>query len=307
MFPKRKRMCINPKCLEGKSVKVLLQELLSKTLQNAKDHLEDFTHINDPESIHQYRVNIRMARSVCKEFKAFLTPKRTLFLLDYLKSLQKETNALRDIDVFLECIEAYKLKVPQTCLDMCLLIEQSLQNERQKALLALFSKTHGIQRKHLFKELLALIYDDKLYRSKSDECFCKPIQQIIQKRLKRIAKLSSNLSLAAPNEQFHQLRLEYKKIRYTTDCACFGAKDDSLSDFADMFKPLQSALGEVQDKTTQLEHLRKHRFHDDQCLVHVITMIEEGLKLDKAVCIEKSSPKAVKSIMKTFKTLLSKG
>ena len=298
-------MCTDGDCLEQNSVKTLLQELLQKTLQNAQAHFEDFTHTDEPESIHQYRVNLRAVRSVCKEFSNFLTPRRGLFLLDYLKNLQKDTNDLRDTDVFIECIEAYKTKVSPECQNVCHMIEKKLLKERKKSILELFTKQSSAKRDHLFHELFILLEDKKLYRKNAKKSVYKPIQKIIAKRLKKIEKLSAKLSLEAPNSQFHTLRLHYKKIRYTTDCACFGEKEDALKVFSQSFKATQTSLGEVQDKNTQLERLRHHSLKNDHCVQQVIDMIEEELLTNKQHCIEQSSPHNVKEVRQAFETLFA--
>lgn len=296
-------MCTDGHCLEQNSVKTLLQELLQKTLQNAQSHFEDFTYTLEPESIHQYRVNLRMARSVCKEFINYFTPKHGLFLLDYLKTLQKDTNELRDIDVFIECIEDYQTKVSAECLHVCHTLEKKLLKERKKHITELSMKQSCQKRIHLFDELFSLLRDKKLYRKNAEKNVYKPIEKIIAKRIKKIEKLSSNLSLETPNTQFHALRLHYKKIRYTTDSACFGDKEHALKAFSQSFKPIQTALGNVQDKNTQIERLHQHSLKNEDCVQQVITMIENELVCTKLQCIEQSSPKHIQEIKQTFEAI----
>ena len=88
--------------LDRHSVKSLLKETLLTTIKNIATHLSDFLRNHEPESLHQYRVNVRMARSVCLEFSDFMEVKRKSNLEKILKTLQKETNDMRDMDVFLE-------------------------------------------------------------------------------------------------------------------------------------------------------------------------------------------------------------
>ncbi|MDD3344368.1 MAG: CHAD domain-containing protein [Sulfurospirillaceae bacterium] len=298
-------MCTDGQCLEQNSVKTLLQTLLQKTLQNAQAHFEDFTHTNEPESLHQYRVNLRMLRSVCKEFFDYLSPKRGLFLLDYLKMLQKDTNHLRDIDVFIECINDYKSKVSPECVALCHKIEAKLFKDRAKSITQLYTKQSCAKRAHYFDELLTLLVDAKLYRKKAEKTVLKPIKKIIAHRLQKIKKLSSHLSLESPNEQFHNLRLHYKKIRYTTDCACLGNREHALNAFSQSFKPLQTALGEVQDKNTQIGHLRELNLKHDVCAQQFIAMIEDALREDKQNCIEISSKAFMDEMKQTFQAIFA--
>ena len=106
---------------------------LLKTIENIATHLSVFLETKEPESLHQYRVSVRMARSVCLEFSEFMEEKRKFALEKILKSLQKETNEMRDIDVFLECIEAYKTHVEPSCLYELESLEAKLMLEKKEA------------------------------------------------------------------------------------------------------------------------------------------------------------------------------
>jgi len=50
------------------SVKVLLRGTLHTTLQKTQYHLDNFLETKEEESLHQYRVTLRTARSLCLEF-----------------------------------------------------------------------------------------------------------------------------------------------------------------------------------------------------------------------------------------------
>ena len=114
------------------SVKVLLQGTLRSTLEKTQGHLYDFLSTKEEESLHQYRVTLRTARSVCREFQSFFNQKRGCILGEKLKKLQHETNEMRDIDVFLECLKAYKVKVDAGCVVELETIEEALSLEKKK-------------------------------------------------------------------------------------------------------------------------------------------------------------------------------
>ena len=120
-------------CLDHHSVKDLLKETLTNAISAITQHLEDFLRTKNTESLHQYRVNISMARSVCKEFSAFMEKKRTKILNDTLKVLQQETNEMRDVDVFIACIETYKTKVDEACVGEFKRIEKVLLHKQKVA------------------------------------------------------------------------------------------------------------------------------------------------------------------------------
>jgi len=264
------------------SVKSLLHNTLLRTIENIAMYLSDFLHTKEPESLHQYRVNVRMARSVCLEFSEFMEEKRKFTLEKILKSLQKETNEMRDIDVFLECIEAYKNIVSP--LDVVELegLEAKLKAEKEAAYAAFEAKYTQAFKDEMIARLQAIQNDEKLCLPKSEEKLYKYIKEILSHRLKKIAKASKKLSLDAPNERFHKLRLHYKKLRYNADAI-------DLTQFSKSFKPLQNAFGKVQDKNTQIERIKRYNTQHSICLDGIITLLEQELMVDKQVCIEKSS------------------
>lgn len=275
-------MSLKINTLDRHSVKSLLKNTLLQTIENIGTHLSHFLETKEPESLHQYRVNVRMARSVCLEFSEFMEEKRKFTLEKILKSLQKETNEMRDIDVFLECIEAYKNMVESSCLGELESLETTLKAEKEEAYNAFEAKYTQAFKNELIAKLQAIQNDEKLCLPKSEEKIYKYIKEILTKRLKKIVKTSKKLSLEAPNERFHKLRLHYKKLRYNADAV-------KLTQFSKSFKPLQNAFGKVQDKNTQIERIKRYNTSHSTCLENIIALLEQELIADKHVCIEKSS------------------
>ncbi|MBP1679765.1 MAG: hypothetical protein H6Q35_104 [Proteobacteria bacterium] len=284
--------------LERHSVKSLLKHTLLQTIDNIATHLSDFLQTKEPESLHQYRVSVRMARSVCLEFSEFMEEKRKFNLETILKTLQKETNDMRDIDVFLECIEAYKSMVEPSCLVDLEGLEAKLKAEKEEAYNAFESKYTQAFTDEMIARLQAIQNDERLCLPKSEEKIYKYIKEILSSRLKKIAKASKKLSLDAPNERFHKLRLHYKKLRYNADAI-------KLTQFSKSFKPLQNAFGKVQDKNTQIERIKRYNTPHSVCLDNIITLLEQELMLDKQVCIEKSSKENIEKMREHLDKLFS--
>ena len=282
--------------LDRHSVKSLLKHTLLKTIENIAIHLSDFLETKEPESLHQYRVSVRMARSVCLEFSEFMEEKRKFALEKILKSLQKETNEMRDIDVFLECIEAYKTHVEPSCLYELESLEAKLMLEKKEAYASFEKRYTHTFKDELIAKLQAIQNDEKLCLPKSEEKLYKYIKEILTKRLKKIAKASKKLHLDAPNERFHKLRLHYKKLRYNADAV-------ELTQFSKSFKPLQNAFGKVQDKNTQIERIKRYNTSHSSCLESIIALLEQELIADKQACIEKSSKENIVKMREHLDTI----
>ena len=177
-------------------------------------------------------------------------------------------------------------------------LEAKLMLEKKEAY-ASFEKryTHAFK-DELIAKLQAIQNDEKLCLPKSEEKLYKYIKEILTKRLKKIAKTSKKLSLEAPNERFHKLRLHYKKLRYNADAI-------KLSQFSKSFKGIQNAFGRVQDKNTQIERLKRYQTPENECLEHIVTALEHELLADKQACIEVSNKESIVKIEKKLKKLFT--
>ena len=284
--------------LERHSIKQLLKTTLHHNLENITTHLKAFLHTKDPESLHQYRVYIRTARSICLEFNDFMDEKRHELLDKTLKILQQETNEMRDLDVFLDALEGYKQSVDEAYWDDFKQLQAELLAEKEVAYLHFEEKfTPKLQAK-IFDELDALQSDEKLCLAKSEEKLFRHIKEIIENRLKKIAKISKKLDIDSSNERFHKLRLHYKKLRYTCDAL-------SLKQFAKSFKPIQTAFGKVQDKNTQIERIKRYNSANNTALQEIIALLEEEIAHDKQDCIEKSSKEALQIMHEKFEKIFT--
>ncbi len=284
--------------LERHSIKQLLKTTLHDNIENIATHLKAFLQTKDPESLHQYRVYIRTARSICLEFSEFMDEKRQFVLDKTLKVLQQETNEMRDLDVFIESLDAYKQKIAAQYWDDVEHLQTQLLAEKELAYRSFETKfTPKLQAK-IIEELAQLQNDEKLCLPKSEEKLFRHIKAIIEKRLKKIAKLSKKLDIKSSNEKFHKLRLHYKKLRYTCDALSF-------KQFAKSFKPIQNAFGKVQDKNTQIERIKRYNSANSVALQKVIALLEEEIDNDKRVCIEKSTKDTLQTMHEKFEKIFT--
>ncbi|AFL68323.1 CHAD domain-containing protein [Sulfurospirillum barnesii] len=283
-------------CLESPSIKDLLQETFLKAIHNIARYLDDVLQTKEAESLHQFRVNIRLARSLCKEFSMFMEKNHKKALSDRLEGLQQETNDMRDLDVFIECIQTYKTKVDKACESEFKRIEKALLREK-KAAYVQFCKQYSVHQENV-TAIEALLKDEQLYLSQAEGKWFVPAQKILEKRFKKIAKLSQKIALDSANEQFHTLRLHYKKLRYTCDAL-------QLTAFAKSFKPIQTAFGHVQDKNMQIAYIQQHHANKSVFLEQIIALLEEELLEDKRQCIKKSNKRSIEKLHKKLHAIIT--
>lgn len=231
--------------LDRHSVKSLLKETLLTTIKNIATHLSDFLRNHEPESLHQYRVNVRMARSVCLEFSDFMEVKRKSSLEKILKTLQKETNDMRDMDVFLECIEAYKNRLAPSCLKAFQGLERRLKAEKEEAYNAFDAKYTQPFKEALIAQLQTIQSDDLLCLPKSEEKLYKYIKEILSLRLKKIAKASRKLSVNS-----HPM-IAFISSDFTTKSFAITPMPSNSTSFPNVLNPSKPLLETFRTKTAK--------------------------------------------------------
>lgn len=205
---------------------------------------------------------------------------------------------MRDTDVFLDCLEAYKKRVASTYLREFEAIETKLKAEKEVLYKAFETKYTQAFIAHILVKLQANQNDEKLCFPSSKQKISQYLREIFEARLEKIEKISKKLDKNATNALFHKLRLHYKKLRYTSDAL-------SLEQFSKSFKSIQNAFGNVQDKNSQIERIKRYNTTKSQCLEHIIALLEEELIQDKSVCIKKSSQKTVQKMRKDVQKIFT--
>ncbi|MCR1810275.1 CHAD domain-containing protein [Sulfurospirillum sp. hDNRA2] len=272
-------------------IPMLLQQNLMHAQSEIALHVKRFMQTDEPESLHRYRIHLRFSRSLCQEFGSFLEKKRRKVLLQTFKFLQKETNAMRDLDVFLACIGTYKNRVEAVSLAELEAVENALRQERQDAY-DRFCERYA-RESEMLSSLQRCVEDANLYLTPTQKHASHRLEAIVRARVKKIAKLSQHLVADASNERLHQLRLHYKTLRYT--CDALGWKD-----FAKSLKPMQTALGNVQDKHVQIKRIKRYNTLHQTELRELSALLKADLREDKRTCIATCKAENLKKRFRRF-------
>lgn len=210
-----------------------LRLLLNQIYFNAKFHKNQYEKSKDPENLHQFRVNLRKARSILKSSKDLYDEKIISQILKSIKSVAKSTNQRRDFDVFIEYLQG--VDGSKEAVDSLKFVSNNQRVDLD------FSDEILID----FKSLLA----DKegFYSTKS--IFLKPyISKVIRKEIVKIEKELLGLSAEVENEKFHIARVELKCLRYLLES--FGAMFEIrvIDELFKRLKFMQELFGKLQDR-----------------------------------------------------------
>ena len=212
---------------------------------------ENILQYDDPEDLHQFRVNIRKSRAFLKEF-GFLFPKNEYtYFYDNLSSFATQTNHKRDLDVIKERLKEVDRDHEIIQKD----IKEQREQEQQKIKEMLKSKTFEnffqTYQKALKKETLLTSYNTN---GAIEDTARKVIRDLHLNIIKKINALEEDYD----EKKLHKIRIAFKKLRYL------------LEEFQDIFgkekiekmigkgKKLQTLLGDFNDTVNQTKLLHDY-------------------------------------------------
>ena len=257
----------------GEALRALFLSILKEIKRLKSDYLQD----HDEEILHNLRVNLRKIRSLLKIFNGVFDEKVTLFFGENFKILANSTNKKRDLDIFLGFLSEQKhanelIYFVQKALNLEYEnVKSYLSDEENYAFLKeweIFLNEGEFYRSRLFDVSLSRLGSFKL----------RTLLVLAQKRLK-------SLDQDCPNESFHKIRIELKKVRYTYEFLSEIFYFDRLKKYEERLKDMQEIFGELQDYDVWLGILER---------------------LPEAAGKEKLESKIYKQIYKTREEILKK-
>ncbi|TDE25897.1 CHAD domain-containing protein [Vibrio owensii] len=257
----------------------------------------------EPEFNHQYRVTLRRIRSLLLLLKPNFCPFEFKLLKPNLKLLMKQTNTLRDLDVFLIDREHYLNRSPeyQDKLASVFDVIETQQIEALKSVRQWLTSDSYLK--------TCVMIENSLRRASQYEV--DNVDSIVvcsNKRILHHYKLVSNackgLNRKSNDGDVHQLRIECKKLRYLLEyfTPLYVPNQGHLGiqhrANVKQLKQLQDRLGAFNDTSNQLDFFRTQQ-NDKQftktqrkAIGQLITLVEKDHQTAKL---------AIFADLKTFK------
>jgi CHAD domain-containing protein len=213
----------------------------------------------DTEFLHDFRVALRKSRTALSQVHG-VYPQSTL---DHFKTelrwLFRRTGTLRDLDVFLEVLPAYRaLLAPESIRDLDPLQDflESKRSTEQEAVRELLSGRRAHQILRSWRHYL----DSELPTSGAPPAARTPIQRVartdIARLWKRVLRRGARIDRATPDSALHELRVEIKKLRYLLDFF-YTVLPPEVKELSKPLKRLQSTLGRFADTVVQQRHVEQ--------------------------------------------------
>ena len=257
----------------GEALRALFLSIFKEIKRLKSDYLQD----HDEEILHNLRVNLRKVRSLLKIFNGVFDEKVTLFFGENFKILANSTNKKRDLDIFLGFLSEQK-----HANELIYFVQKALNLEYENVKSYLSDEENYA----FLKEWEIFLNEGEFYRSK---LFGVSLSRLGSFKLRTLLVLAQkrlkSLDQDCPNESFHKIRIELKKVRYTYEFLSEIFYFDGLKKYEERLKDMQEIFGALQDYDVWLGILER---------------------LPEAAGKEKLESKIYKQIYKTREEILKK-
>lgn len=250
----------SPQCRAGDRVDDYVASLLLFFIEQAEVQTRGIVNDIDTEFLHDFRVNLRKSRSLLKLMKNDLPAGIAEPLRENLAALARQTNDLRDLDVFLLDRDYYASMLPENYASGIEEVFSTVTEERQNA----WADLAGFMRSSSYRA--ALESSKKLLRnyheihakkqSGKSPCNIDSANANIIKRFKKVSKLAQAIDGSETDDDIHAIRIECKKLRYLLEFFRELYPKKSIAPAIKRLKLLQEVLGRFNDGCVQLEFLQ---------------------------------------------------
>lgn len=200
----------------------------------------------DPEFLHQYRVNLRRSRALAETVLSFAKLPRLARALQGLKRCARASGELRDLDVFLETLTSPPPEAGDAAAPLATWLETRAREARQALNKRLRSRRYARAMRAWRRAIGAGSLRQALVRLPEAR-----LTRVLEARLAGHDAQLASLDAASPDAEFHALRKRVKRIRYLAELA--PSPHHAL--LAGL-KQRQTLLGDFQDLCTQRDWLR---------------------------------------------------
>lgn len=251
----------------------------------------------DTEYLHHFRVALRMTRAVIAQLKEVYPEQDVLMLKERFGNLGRETNHLRDLDVFILDKPRYLALLPDSLSAGLLPMFEDFEKDRGNEVERIAGWLSSAEYQQEMNELEALFKNG--YPACETEWSEKPSIELavnkIAKRFNKIRKSALKITDDTPDEAIHKIRIDCKKLRYLLYFYGSLFNEKELKQAGKQLKRLQDRLGIFNDLTVQgtyletylneIEHNEKKDIYLIAALGGLIATLYRMQKMERERCI----------------------
>jgi len=230
--------------------------ILEIARRNVPGILEDL----DTEFLHDYRICLRKVRSVLSLIKDVYPPGETRSMRTELGELSRQTNRLRDLDVYLLAKEEYLGLLPPGLRPALDTMFADFSSDRSREVRRTTAKMQSPSSQKLFQEIEGFFSARALHGpAPAADLAVGPLVFLrIYKSYRKIRRLAASIGLDTPDEGVHELRIECKKLRYLLEFFSELVPGKQYASMVKSLRRLQNWLGEFNDASVQQKSLMEY-------------------------------------------------
>ena len=239
----------------------IARELINSYLLIARRNEQGICDDIDTEFLHDYRISIRKIRSILSLFKEVFDDALTLQWKLQFSGIMQKTNQLRDLDVYLIAKDKYLKLVPLPMQEGLFHLfgefEQLRRQEYKKIKQHLQGDSYGQlvdQLTHQFSRE----FESSELGSYADRPAGEYASALIWRRYRKVSKMASKIEVDTPDEEVHQVRIQFKKLRYLMEFFAPLYEAAKMEQLLKSLRRLQNNLGRFNDYSVQKDFLTEH-------------------------------------------------
>ncbi|NVN91967.1 MAG: CHAD domain-containing protein [Desulfuromonadales bacterium] len=234
----------------------IVRTILEIAICNVPGILNDL----DTEFLHDYRICLRKIRSVLSLVKDVYPAEGTQRIRKILGDLARQTNRLRDLDVYLLSRDEYFESLPPGLRPALNEMFEDFAAEREKEVRRTVSKLRESSSRRLLREMEGYFSEETLHEPSpaSDLPVGPLVFRRIYKRYRKIREIAAGIGAETPDEAVHQLRIECKKLRYLMEFFSELIPKEEGAAMQMLLRRLQNRLGEFNDASVQQQSLMNY-------------------------------------------------
>lgn len=253
LYESKPNVDIQPKTSALDNSNRIVQTFLKTARKNEKGIIADV----DTEFLHDYRVSLRRVRSLLSLFKGVYATAFNQEVKAELAQTMKQTNRLRDLDVYLLDRSMYFEMVPESLFGGLNIMFQIFSNEREEALASVRAELESDGYNRRIRKLMDRFQtlkknDQGPVAHVNTDTFAK---KLILKRYRKISAIASGIGKHTPESEVHELRIQCKKLRYLMEFFIPLFPMKKIKPLIKSLKGLQDVLGRFNDYCVQRESL----------------------------------------------------
>ena len=234
----------------------LARDAFQTQLERMQLNLEGCIEGLDPIHLHDLRVANRHTREALIDFQDLLPdPVFTKYQEDF-RWIHQVTGPVRDLDVGLSYFPIYEKEISKNWREKLIPARELLESKRQAAQQELAATLRSSRLEEILGSWSDILGEGVLEGSEyalesAREFGC----QWIIKRYNKVRKNGLEIGKNTPADQFHELRIRVKKLRYLMECFRPVFDPEEITRVRSELKSVQDDLGAYQDAEVQVAKL----------------------------------------------------